>query len=150
VVARIQISGPDPAPSIDVYGVRVPAVLESVARALHGSRSLLALRDDWDGEGTPGFSEQTWHRTADFVARGVTQLLERNGIVTDDIEILPASDGALGIDWRTATRELLVTVPADASKDALFYGDDGLGRRTIKGTLDTSAPNRWLTEWLAE
>jgi hypothetical protein len=111
---------------------------------------LLALGDDWDGEGTSGFSEQTWHRAADFVARGATQLLERNGIVTDDVEILPASDGALGIDWRTATRELLVTVPADMTLDALFYGDDGKGRRTIKGTLDTSAPNRWLTEWLAE
>jgi hypothetical protein len=77
-------------------------------------------------------------------------LLERNGVVTNNIEIMPASDGALGIDWRTATGELLMTVPADPSKDALFCGDDGAGRRTIKGTLDTSAPNRWLTEWLAE
>jgi hypothetical protein len=150
VVASAQLPAPDPRPSIDVHGVRVPAALEAVARALQGSRALLELGDDWDGDGTRGFSEQTWRRVADFVARGTTQLLERNGIVTEDIEVMPASDGALGIDWRTATRELLVTVPADTSKDALFYGDDGAGRRTIKGTLDRAAPNRWLTEWLAE
>jgi len=150
VVARAQLPAPDPEPSVDVHGVRVPAALESVARAIEASRSLLELEDDWDGDGTPGFAEQTWHRAADFVARGAAQLLERNGIVTDDIEILPAAEGGLGIDWRTTSRELLVTVPADPSQDARFYGDDGRGRRTIKGTLDTSAPNRWLTEWLAE
>jgi hypothetical protein len=150
VVARPQSSGFDSTPSIEVHGVRVPAVLGAVAQALEASRSLLELESDWDGEGAAGFSEQTWRRAADFVARGTTQLLERNGIVTDDIEIMPATGGGLGIDWRTATRELLVTVPVELTKDALFYGDDGAGRRKIKGTLDTSAPNRWLTEWLAE
>jgi len=150
MVARAQQPAPGSEPAIEVHGVRVPAALEAVAQTLQESRSLLELGDDWDGDRTPGFSERTWHRAADFVARGATQLLERNGVVTDDVEIMPASDGALGIDWRTATRELLVTIPADPSKDALFYGDDGAGRRTIKGTLDTSAPNRWLTVWLAE
>lgn len=150
MVARAQMPAPDAVPSSDVHGVHVPAALEVVVQALRESRSLLELGDDWDGEGTSGFSEQTWQRAADFVARGAAQLLERNGIVTEDIEIMPASEGGLGVDWRTVTRELLVTVPADPSKDAVFYGDDGAGRRTIKGTLDTSSPNRWLTEWLAE
>jgi hypothetical protein len=150
MVARRQTSAFDPGRSIEVHGVRVPSALVAVAQALEASHSLLELEDDWDGEGAAGFSEQTWRRAADFVAQGTTQLLDRNGIATDDIETLPAADGALGIDWRTARCELLVTVPADANTDALFYGDDGSGRRKIKGTLDTSAPNRWLTEWLAE
>jgi hypothetical protein len=66
------------------------------------NHALLDLDDDWDGEGTAGFAEQTWQRVA------------------------------------------------EPNKDALFYGDDGLGHRTIKGTLDLAAPNRWLTQWLAE
>ena len=50
----------------------------------------------------------------------------------------------------TGNRELLVTVPEDPAKDAPFYGDDGRGGRKIKGSLDPSAPNRWVVAWLAE
>ena len=150
MVARPHLSSFNTGHVIEIDGVRLPAALESVAAAIELSRSLLDLEDDWDGGGTPGFAERTWRRAAEFVACGATELLDRHGIISEDVEILPAAGGGLGIDWRTGRCELLVTVPADASEDALFYGDNGAGRRKIKGTLDTSAPNRWLTEWLAE
>lgn len=140
----------DPQMAIETLGIRLPGALNSLAETIEDSRSLLDLQDDWDGEGTPGFSEETWRRTVDFVIRGATALWTNHGIVSDGIRILPDRDGGLAIDWRTDRRELLLAVPAQPSAEARFYGDDGASGRTFKGTLDLSEPNRWLVAWLAE
>jgi hypothetical protein len=153
MVARartVQTPNPESTPALNLDKLDLPAEIQGVAEAVANSRALLSLQDDWDGEGTRGFTEQTWRRTANFLIKCALQLWEDHGVAADHVEILPGSDGALAIDWRTAGRELLVTFPRDPARSALFYGDDGKGDHTIKGTLDTSAPNRWLTAWLAE
>ena len=62
---------------------------------------------------------------------------------------MPGASGSIALEWRALGRELLITVPADPSKDAVYYGDDGLGGHKQKGTLDTAQPNRALAGWLA-
>jgi hypothetical protein len=140
----------DPPPVLEVHGFRLPAALRDLVATIEESRSLLELEDDWDGEGTRGYVEQTWQRVAAFLVRYATELWETHGVVADNVEVLPSSEGGLAIDWRTGNRELLITVPEDPNHDATYYGDDGKSRHKIKGTLDTSSVDRWLVWWLAE
>lgn len=136
--------------SLQVFGFELPEVLAVLAETIDQSRSLLALGYDWDGEGTDGYTEETWHRTVDFLVRHAIALWERRRVTSENVEILPDVAGALAIDWRVGKRELLIRVPEDSKQDASYYGDDGSGRHKIKGTIDTSILNQWLIWWLAE
>jgi hypothetical protein len=140
----------DAGPVLHRWGFTVPATLPRVAEAIEESRALLDLEDDWDGEGTAGFAEETWQRAVDLLVRYATALWHDHGVAIDSVELLPASQGGLAIDWRTADgRELLITVPADSRKLAPFYGDEGAGGNQIKGSLDTAEVSRSLLAWLA-
>jgi hypothetical protein len=140
----------DPTATIGEFGIQLPGVLSGLAASIDDSRSLLELPDDWDGEGAAAYSESTWRRTVEFVVRCATALWTDYGIVSDQVRILPDHDGGLAIDWRTGRRELSLSIPAAPSVDARFYGDDGSGGRSFKGSLDPSEPNRWLIAWLAD
>ena len=78
---------------------------------------LLALEDDWDGEGAPAYCEQTIERAAAFFY----QLVERSELATP-VRILPASEGSIDLHWKTAEFELLVNFHPDGSVS--YYGDD--------------------------
>src|SRR5690242_6411887 len=41
------------------------------------ARRLLSLGDDWDGEGSPGYDEQTWSRAADLLIAFVAGLADK-------------------------------------------------------------------------
>lgn len=136
--------------TLDVCGFRLPGEFAQIGEAIEASRALLELGDDWDGQGTPGFSLEVWRRTVGLVVALAHDLRGKRELVVDDVQILPGEDGGLAIDWRTAKRELLITVPKNSGEEASFYGDDGVGGHKVKGTLDPSASNRWIAEWLAE
>ena len=78
---------------------------------------LLALEDDWDGEGAPAYSEQTIEAAAGFFY----QLVEKSELATQ-VRILPASEGSIDLHWKTAQFELLVNFHPDGSVS--YYGDD--------------------------
>lgn len=143
------VADPAPAPSLQVCGFELPVTLSGLAEAIEQSRSLLDLEDDWDGEGTPSYAEDTWRRTVDFLVRYAKTLWEQRGIAAEDVEILPDTEGALAIDWRVGGREMLIRVPAEPTLEASYFGDDGSGRRKTKGTLDTSALVQSFVWWLA-
>jgi len=135
---------------VAVYGIDVPARLTTVVTAIEESRRLLKLGDDWDENGTPGFTEQTWNRAASLLVCFAIALASNHGAIPEDFEILPGSNGGLDVDVRSDDRQLLFVVPADPQKEARFYGDDGNGGRQIKATLDSSKVPDWLSMWMAE
>lgn len=135
---------------VNVHGIAVPAQLSKVIEAIEDSRSLLALADDWDENGTPGFAEPTWNRAATFLASTAVSLASRHGLIVTEIEILPGSNGGLDIEMRPGNRQLLIVVPADPSKEVRFYGDDGRGGQQIKGTVQGSHAPDWLLMWMAQ
>jgi len=129
---------------------RLPTPLRVLQTGIALSRSLLDLADDWDDAGAAGYDEATWHRAVTFLVSGVSRLWEENGVRTERADVLPGPRGSIDLDWRTPGHELLVNVPPDPSQPVAYYGDDGTGGRKIKGTLNPTAPNRWLLAWLAE
>jgi hypothetical protein len=130
--------------------LRLPAPLQNLEAGIASSRSLLDLADDWDDAGSPGYDEATWQRAVAFLASGVWRLWDDYHVQTDLADVLPGPQGSIDLDWRVRGHELLINVPADPSQPIGYYGDDGAGGKKIKGTLDPTAPNRWLLAWMAE
>jgi hypothetical protein len=120
-------------------------VSSGINEALARAEWMLNLEDDWDGEGSVGFSKITFNRAADFLRRYATGAWKRAGTIIPVPEILPGPDGSIDILWKTEGYELLVNIPAE-NKLASFYGDD-LRDANIKGTFDASVENLGLLEW---
>ena len=118
-----------------------------IEAAIEASRSILELRDDWDEEGSPGYSNETWDRATQFVRRVAWSFKNACGRWIDAPKITPGPDGSIDVRWKTQKRSLLINFPADGERPADFFGSDR-GTDTIKGTLDLSSPNQWLLMWL--
>lgn len=110
-------------------------------------KRILSLRDNWDGEGSPGYLPNTLDRAITFVRTHSSVFTEISGKDAPVPQINPAPEGSIDIHWKQASWELLVNIPAEVNQKAAFYGDD-YGKGTIKGTLDVDRYNFGLIEWL--
>jgi hypothetical protein len=118
-----------------------------IAGRFAGSRqSLTDLEDDWDGEGSEGYSDADWNRVEDFLVRHAKWLLFQRGIELPVPNISPASGGTVDLHWRGPQFELLVNIPRDQGT-VVFYGDD-YGTETIKGTFPFESTHTALMEWI--
>ena len=109
---------------------------------------MLALEDDWDGEGSPSYQEETWKRAVTFLLENALSLWNEKGIRIQAPAIHNGPEGSIDLYWETADRKLLINVLADAQEAATFYGYDS--RQEVKGILQLSAQNRWLILWQME
>jgi hypothetical protein len=120
---------------------------EDLNNEIHASQKLVTLEDNWDGEGSPGYSEATLDRAAAFLRLHMRWVWEKYGVWLEVPRILPGPSGSIDIHWETPDYEVLVNVPNDPSAPATFYGDD-YGKGSIKGTFDPSFFNFGLLTWL--
>lgn len=93
-----------------------------LAEAIHSSRGILELKDDWDEEGSPGYKESTWNRAAEFVKEVASAFHQRFGVRVDPPRILPGPEGSIDIHWKTPERELLINIPSDDEEPADYCG----------------------------
>lgn len=113
------------------------------------ARQMLPLDDDWDGEGSPGYSEETLNRAIAFLTEEADGLWDLRGICLPVPRIGPGPDGSIDLHWKLPTRELLVNIPADAGKIATFYGDHYSPER-ISGSLDSKNFHFEIAVWLVD
>ena len=123
--------------------------IQRLEAEIESSRRMLELPDDWDGEGSPRYSERTFERATAFVRNHVKWLWETFGITAPVPQINPGPAGSIDIHWKQRSWELLVNVPAEEGERATFYSDD-YGTLVFKGHIDTTHPNfvgllAWLT-----
>jgi len=117
-----------------------------ISRAVDASREIFSRLDE---EGNPACSKATWERAVSFLTRFARSASERFGVKIGVPSILPGPQGSVDLNWRSGKSELLVNVPADASKPINFYGDrtDGSWR---KGVIVSNVPeDAGLLLWLA-
>lgn len=128
----------------------MPVALRNLASVIKSSRTILALANNWDGEGARAIQESTWERAVRFIWTNGFLLSKLYSLPIGTPEIVPAADGSIDIDWKTSGRELLINIPPGPGERASYYGDD-LGHGTsIEGNLDTTSQNCWLLAWLTE
>jgi hypothetical protein len=131
-----------------LYGIALPVGLGHLREVIEASRSMLDLEDDWDEAGSPGYDEATWRRAVEFLVRNATLRWDECRLRTDAPRIGKGPDGSIDLDWRLPNRELLVNIPTDPEAPATYYGDDGSGNFSTKGSLDIARRNHWLLMWL--
>ncbi len=134
--------------NISLYGFLIPARMRGLIDAIHGSREILSLEENWDGDGALRCSEATWNRAVGFLARNSSQLWESTRIIPATPYIEPVPDGSIHLDWMLEHKELLITIPASLDELISYYGDDGNGGKQVKGTMDLEDRNDWLLLWL--
>ncbi len=121
--------------------------IEAIETAIHESRSILELKNDWDGQDGVGYSPNTWEKAVDLLRRQALAGVEEGGRSIPAPRILPGPNGSIDLHWKTQAFELLINVQECDEECASFYGDD-CGKLTIEGTIDTGTANDALLAWL--
>lgn len=110
--------------------------------AIEESRSILTLEENWDGEGSPGYSEETWKRAVDFLWDNALFLWREYGVKCGAPAIYGGPRGTIDLYWKTETRSLLINVPGKSGKEGdggderiTFYGCDKQRNIEVKGYL---------------
>jgi len=126
----------------------LPVALSYIGSALERSRRILDLPPNFDGEGSPAYSPETWKRAARFLVDGAIWSWEQLGEQVPCPLIGPGPNGSFDLDWNKGSRTLLLNFPADPAAPPTFYGDNGKGGFPIDGELDLLRDNFWLFAWL--
>ncbi len=111
------------------------------------ARRILELEDDWDGEGSLGYSEDTFNRATEFLTTYVEGLRDLYGIRLPIPRISAGPDGSIDLHWKQPTWELLVNIPTDINEMATFYGDN-YETQKVSGSLDPKNFNLGIATWL--
>ncbi|SRR6266508_4889465 len=119
----------------------------ALATTIHDSWRLLDMDDNWDNEGSKGYTRPTWERSATFLMKMVewANLLDRHLPVP---MVAPADEGSIDLYWKTPNRRLLINFPAAKDQPATFYGE-GESVDTTSGTLGDKTVRPDLVLWLA-
>jgi hypothetical protein len=126
----------------------ISSQFDALRAEVERSRSILLLENDWDGEGSIGYAENTWLRATRFLECGASALAERCEVDLPVPRIGPGPEGSIDLHWHWPGRELLVNVPPTEDEPITFYGDDGAGVAAIRGEVAKCSSNLWLMEWL--
>ena len=122
----------------------------ALQRAAARAESMAALEDNWDGEGSPGYQQETLDRAVALARRSGVAAADRR---LDSALPVPAfakgPDGSVDVLWWNADRRLLINVPADDEAPVTFHGfATGHADRETRGRLPLQADNAWLVSWL--
>jgi len=121
--------------------------LLSLEEAIDRSRSLLDLEEDWDGEGSAGYREETWLRMKSLLQRSASSCRNLAAGSMPVPTIGPAQDGSIDALWKRGRRMFLLNIPADPAEPATYSGMDG-DRDTTRGTLAAAGNGSWILAWV--
>ncbi len=106
------------------------------------------LQDDWDGQGSKGFSEELWQRVIDFLLIIYIRLYKEELHAPFPL-VLPNTDGSLDIDWETETFELLINFSPDPEELVHMYGEKiGSPKHEFDVRINRELAGLVVSEWL--
>jgi hypothetical protein len=116
-------------PKIELTQVRRTFIHAKLTRGVELNSSfekyrsyIMNLPDNWDGNGAPSFTENTFER-ASFLLKNILNKLWNN---MDEIPIpliQPVPDGSIDINWETDKFELLINISPETNKQVNVYGE---------------------------
>lgn len=123
---------------------------DDIHSVVRSAFSLTELRDNWDGEGSLGYSLSTWRRVRRFLLwhASLSKSLFRAALPLPTIN--PADQGSLDLFWRLSDRQLLINFPADETAPITYYGQNREGNNTISGRTTGRERRLDLVAWLIQ
>jgi hypothetical protein len=128
------------------YPDPIPDALRTV---IAESLTLLDLKDNWDREGSSGYSQSTWQRAVSFLVAQWSQFLKEMGHPMEIPSILPDANGSIDLWWDTKEFQLLISIPGSELLPASYYGHKHR-KEKIEYAFDSSKPDRRLIRWMAK
>jgi len=125
----------------------LPTQLKKIGEEIRASKQILSLKENWDGEGSPGYKESTWIRTVEFLANYALRIWREFELIIDTPIISQGPEGSIDIYWKTNDYDLLVNISENPESPATFYGENK-GKNHIKGSFDPSDYNQGLLLYL--
>ena len=129
-------------PSIEIE----TTLIDPIETEIEASREVLELEDNWDGEGSEGYTMVTWNAAVGLV-RGLRHLASLFGQLPPP-EIGPAEGGSLDLHWDLSTGSMLINVGAGANHPCTYFGQSVDGT-TLAGKLELT-DIRFVAAWLAD
>lgn len=120
----------------------------ALKKAINESYCLLELTDDWDGEGSLGYSKTTLTKAIKFLKENAKNYFLNSGIWVTAPDICPGPDGSIDLLWKLDDRELLINIPLNENNLAGYYGDNFQNGSIIKGKLNLAEKSEWILMWL--
>ena len=102
---------------------------------------ILALEEDWDGEGSPAFEKQTLDAIRNFLFELVDEF---ELSVVKQVWIVPFSGGSIDLQWQTEHFDLLINFCDDGN--VTYYGKDAYGH-SVRG--DSRPKPRFISCWMS-
>lgn len=102
---------------------------------------ILALEEDWDGQGSPAFEKQTLDAIRNFLFEIVD---ESKLSVVKQAWIAPFSGGSIDLQWQTEHFDLLINFCANGN--VAYYGKDASGN-SIRG--DSLPKPGYVSCWMS-
>ena len=127
--------------------VREFDIFQGLKAEIEQAKRILELEDDWDGEGSPGYSEDTLNRAIAFLTTYAQRLWESDGIPFPVPRIGPGPEASIDLYWKQPRWELLVNIPADPSEAASYSAEDDGGHRS-RGFVPTEKFDSRFATWL--
>ena len=102
---------------------------------------ILALEEDWDGQGSPAFEKQT----LDAIRGFLFELVEESELsVVKQVWIVPFSGGSIDLQWQAEHFDLLINFCIDGN--VTYYGKDTDGH-SIRG--DSRPKPGYISCWMS-
>jgi hypothetical protein len=109
------------------------------------AKEMLELTND--EEVGPAYSREAFNRAISFLATHSAKGYDLCSFYPPAPKIGPGPGGSIDLHWKEEKWELLVNIPADDTRVAVFYGDD-YGKANFKGSFDPRTVNRGIVAWL--
>lgn len=135
----------------ELHGFRLAPELAHFGAAINRSRAMLELEDDWDGEGSPGYTEETWRRAVEIAVESAHGFLELGEQPPPSPAISTGPDGSVDVLWRLGTKKLMINVPTGIDEPITCHGfDPDNPRSTTEGVVEPNKRNTWVLDWLTQ
>jgi hypothetical protein len=105
------------------FSATLPIDLVAISECIKKSEKIVELPNDWDGEGSENYTQETFIATISFLINYAKQIYLESKICIDIPKIYPSANGSIDIDWETGTYGFLINI-AKGGKKATYYADD--------------------------
>jgi hypothetical protein len=152
MMAKIQSAAIEPITWHKARRALVAAIAKErqLTRTIRDAQALTRLEDNWDGEGSKGFSLGTWQRVEHFLLKHANVAETTFHVALPVPRINPADEGSFDVFWKLSERHLLVNFPGDANSPITYYGQTSHGDNTIAGRTTPDQPRPDLIAWLIQ